>query len=175
MEASRFSKNLYLNYRGWYRNVDDVCPTSLEYDSDDVRKRLLNKAVKFLKNKKEYLDKIRVCFQFEIDEEEDEDYERLSPCCQDAVDSGYNYCPDCGEDLQDFKDRQRGIYNSFEDSLMLDKHIIDEEDFEQAYIDLYDEYDDYFDEISVWSNLYMEAELFKQCEEELYKEGIEIR
>lgn len=168
---SDFDKTTFVSNLGYYRNIDKVYPKDSNYSFKKVRFKLLNKAAKFLTSNKEYKEKILVCFHVDNN---DDGYEELSYCCQEAVDDGCNYCPECGEDLRDFKDRgfQGEFYDSFSDLRMLGYHIVDEEDFEKKYIELSDLPEDYFDEYSVWSNTYMEDELFKKCRAELEKEGI---
>ena len=160
--SNNFDSTHYINGLGLYINIDD-------YDKS-LKNKILNRATKFLKSNKELKEKILVCFQFDT---EDCEYDELDKCCQEAVDAGYNYCPDCGNDVRGI-DNNYHPYNSLDDEKIRNLYLQDEEDFYKAYIEEHGEYSDYFDDIWAYSNMYMEENLFNQVKENLEKEGIEV-
>ena len=180
MRANDFHKTVYVDNEGLYINIDQIIPVD-SFDKDlilFIRNKLLNKTLKFVNSKKECNEKIKRCFHFN-DIDTADDYEDLYLCCKEAVDAGYNYCPECGNDVSDYKyngfDSESGCYDSFKDDKMFKENLLDEDDFEQKYIEMYEKEDDFFDDICVYSNLYMEEGLFDKVKEELEKEGIKIK
>ena len=93
-KLSEFIKTTFVSNLGFYRNIDNAYPVDLNYSSNEIRFKLLNKASKFLTSKKENKEKILVCFHIDNN---DYGYDDLSCCCQEAVDDGSNFCLDFGE------------------------------------------------------------------------------
>lgn len=118
---------------------------------------ILNNAWRFLNNKSEQDEKILRNFYYEIEDA------NLEECCKDAIDRGFNCCPDCGNDISGVE--YSTILNSYK--MYPDKRFSSIKEFEQYDIEYNDYDEDYFDTIDVYEEIRMASDLYYKIKDYL--------
>lgn len=156
--ANRFEKRQFTKY-GWY--------TCLDKYSKSEQDKVLNTSLRFIKDKNDIKKNVLVCFQFEVDDDDEMEYDNLSNCCKEAVDDGCRYCPECGEYVENVKHYSNidNVYCSLEDSNVWTDYPQNEEDFKKVYLDYSYADDDFFDNHEIYSQIYMNSDLLEKVEQ----------
>ena len=118
---------------------------------------ILNNAWRFLNSKSEQNEKILRNFYYEMEDE------NLEECCKDAIDRGFDYCPDCGNDISGVE--YSTVLNSYK--MYPDKRFSSVEEFEQYDIEYNDYEEDYFDTIDVYEEIRMASDLYYKIKDYL--------
>ena len=132
------------------------------FNSNDIK--ILNNCWRFCKDKYE-LNQLCHYRYFTTDESS-----KLYNCCKESLQNGKSNCSECGEDLR---------YIADNDTLEIDSHLLfpkksftSKEEFEKFYIKYNDLSPDFFDDIDLNVELYMDILLYLKTEKYLEDKGL---